>query len=143
MPACRERTGFGFAVAHHARRQKIGVVKDRAERMDQGVTQFSSFVNRTGRFRRDMARNAAGKRELFEQPLHPFLVLRNLRINFAVGALKISIRHQARPAVAGTGDVNDIQILLANDAVKMHVNEVQPGRRAPMSQQAGLDVLAC
>src|ERR1051326_6687964 len=98
-------------------------------------------MNRAGRFGRDMAGNSAGERELFEQPFHPFFVWRDARINVAVRALQISVRHQPRPAVPWPGDVDDFQVLLLDDAVQVDVDEVQARRRSPVSQQARLDML--
>ena len=82
-----------------------------------------------------------GKRELFEQLLHPFLVLRDVRINLAVGAFEPGVGHDARPAVTGADDVNHVQVALLDDAIEMHVDEVQSRRRAPMADQARLHVL--
>src|SRR5262245_58704532 len=40
-----------------------------------------------------------------------------------------------------TADVNNIEIVLVDQAVEMDVDEVQPGRRAPVTEQARLHVL--
>ena len=48
-----------------------GVVEHRAERVAQRVAQLAAFVNASGRFGRDVARNAAWKRELAEQRCSP------------------------------------------------------------------------
>ena len=45
VPACRQRAGLGFAVADHTRGQQIGIVKHRAERVRQRVTQFAAFMD--------------------------------------------------------------------------------------------------
>ena len=47
--------GFGFAIADHARHNEIGIIENRAERMTERVAQFAAFVNRAGRFGRDVA----------------------------------------------------------------------------------------
>ena len=46
---------------------RSGVVEHRAERVAQRVAELAAFVDAAGRFRRDVARDAAGKRELPEQ----------------------------------------------------------------------------
>ena len=52
----------------------------------------------------------------------------------------VGIGHQARAAVARASDEDDVQVSLPDEAVQMHVDEVQAGRGAPMAEQAGLDV---
>ena len=99
-------------------------------------------MNGTGCFRRGMTRNAAGKRELREQTLHSCLVLGHVRIQFAVGALEVSVGHHTRPPMTGASDVDHIQIALLNDPIEMNVDEIQSWRRAPMSKEPRLDMLA-
>jgi hypothetical protein len=43
--------------------------------------------------------------------------------------------------VARPGDIDDVQVVLLDDAVQVDVDEVQPRRRAPVPEQARLDVL--
>ena len=69
MPAPRKRTGFGFPVSDDTSHQQLGMVEGRPIGMGQGIAQFTALVDRTGRFRRDMARNTARERKLFEQAL--------------------------------------------------------------------------
>ena len=66
MPRRRQRTGFRFAIAHHAGYDQIGIVEDRAEGMAERVPQLTTLVDRPWAFRRRMAGNAAGKRKLRE-----------------------------------------------------------------------------
>jgi hypothetical protein len=42
--------------------------------------------------------------------------------------------------VPRTGDIDDIQIVLLNQPVQMNIDEIEPGRSAPMPQQPGFDV---
>ena len=44
-------------------------------------------------------------------------------------------------AVAGTGDVDHVQIVFFDDPVQMDVDEVLPGRRPPVAEEHVLDVL--
>src|SRR5205085_3859869 len=50
-------------------------------------------------------------------------------------------RHQPRSAVSRTGNVEHVQVALADDAVEVDVDEVEAGRGAPVSEEAGLGVL--
>ena len=64
----------------------------------------------------------------------------DIRIDFAVGALKVSIAHDRRAAVSGAGDINHVEVIFLDDPVQVRVNEILPGRRAPMPQQHVLHV---
>ena len=140
VPTGGERAGLRFAIADDARDEQVGIVERRPEGVRQRIAQLAALVNRARRLRRDVARNAAGEGELLEQPLHPVLVLRDVGIDLAVGAFQVGVRHQPRPAVARPGDVDDVQVVLLDDAVQVDVDEVQPRRRAPVAEQARLDV---
>src|SRR5579884_1474240 len=94
-----------------------------------------------GGFRRDVAGNAAGKRELLEQPLHPHFMLTDVGVDFAVRAFQVRIRHEAGTAVTGTGDVDRIQVILLNNAIEVDVDKVQTWRRSPVTEETGFDVL--
>src|SRR5206468_3470635 len=88
-----------------------------------------------------MAGNAAGERELGEEALHALLVLRDVRIDLAVGSLEVGVRDQARPAMPGTGDVEHVQVVLLDQPVQMDVDEVQTWRGPPVAEKPWLDVL--
>ena len=61
MPAGGQRPGLRLAVAHDAGHDQVGVVEGRAVGVRQGVAQFTAFVDRAGRFRGDVAGDAAGE----------------------------------------------------------------------------------
>src|SRR5439155_26275367 len=88
MPTGGERAGFGLTVADDGRDNQVGIVESCPERVTQRVAQFTALLNRTGRFRRYVARYPAGEGEPPEHLLDPLFVLRDVRINLAVGALK-------------------------------------------------------
>src|SRR5487761_1547269 len=73
--------------------------------------------------------------------LHAIRSLRNVRIELTVGAFEVRIRDETRTAVSRASDVNDVQIKFFDEAIEMHINEVQSRRRAPVTQQARLNVL--
>jgi hypothetical protein len=106
MPARRQRTGLRLAVADHAGDDQIRIVEGRAEGMRQRIAQLAALVDRPRRVRRDMAGDAAGKGELLEQPLHPVLIPGDVRIDLAVGAFQVGVRHHRRPAVTRPGDID-------------------------------------
>ena len=83
-----------------------------------------------------------GEGELLEQLLHPFLVLRNVRIHFAVGSFQPRVGDDARSAVTGADDVDHVDVALLDNPIEMHVDEVQSRRRPPMADQARLHVFS-
>ena len=141
VPAGGQRAGLGFAIADHAAGHQIGIIEDRAMGMQQRVAEFAALVDGAGRFRRDVAGDAAGKRKLREEALHALDVLPDVGIELAVGSFEIGVRHHARAAMSGAGDVDHVEVVLLDDAVAVGVDEVQAGRGSPMAQQARLDVL--
>ena len=141
LPSGRQRTGLGLAVADDARDDQAGVVERRAEGVAERVAELAAFVDRARRRGRHMARDAARKRELLAQLLHSGFVLADVRIDLAVAALEVGVGNQRRAAVARTGDVEHVQIVLNDDAVQVGVDEVLTRRRAPVADHQRLDVL--
>src|SRR5262249_48359390 len=74
MPAPRQRPSLRFAVADHTRNNQIRIVESGSVGMRERVAKFTALVNRAGRLRRHMARDAARKRELGEQAFHAFFI---------------------------------------------------------------------
>ena len=74
---------------------QIGIVERRAVRVHQRIAELAALVDRAGRFRRGVAGNAAGKRELLEQPFqHPASSCDDIRVQLAVSALEVGVGHQ-------------------------------------------------
>src|SRR5208282_4876059 len=101
----------------------------------------AAFMNGAGRFWSDVARYASRKRELLEQLSQTFLGLRDIRIELAVSSLEVCVGDQSGPAMPGACDIDHVEIELLDQAVEMKIDEVLPGRSAPMSKQPRLDVL--
>src|SRR6202020_3525751 len=57
MPTGSERTGFSFSVANDATDNQVRVVEGGPIGMGQRISELAAFVDRTGRFRRDMTWN--------------------------------------------------------------------------------------
>ena len=87
-----------------------------------------------------MAGNSSGKRKLNKELPQPGLILADVGIDLAVSALEVSVAHDRRAAVPGAGDVNHVEVVFLDDPVQVHVNEVLPGGRAPVSQQHVLHI---
>ena len=140
LPGGRQRARFGLAVADDAGDDQPRIVERGAEGVAQRISEFPALVDGTGRRRRDMARNAARKGELLEEPFHPGFVLADVGINLAVAALEIGVGDQRRAAVAGAGDVDHVEIILLDDPVQVDIDEVLAWRRAPVPDHQRLHV---
>ena len=140
LPCGRQRAGFRFTVADNAGNDQLRIVERRAEGMAQGIAQLAAFVDRTGRCRRHMAGNAARKRKLLEQLFQPGFVLRNVRVHLGPGAFEIHIANQGRAAVTGTGDIDDVQIMLFDHPIEVNIDEILARRRSPMAHHQRLDM---
>ena len=141
MPARRQRPGFRLAIANDTGNDQVRVVESGAVGVRQSVAKLATFVNRARRFRRHMTWDPAWERELGEESLHPLLVLRDVRIDFAISALKICICDYTGAAMPWAGNIDHIQVVIPDQPIQMNVDEVQAGGGSPMAEQPGLDVL--
>ena len=141
MPAGGQRPGFGLAVADHAEGQELGVVEHRAVGVHERVAELAALMDRSWRLGRDMAGNPAREGELAKQPPQALFIEPDMRVGLGVGAVQVDVGHQAGTAVAGTSDINGAQRARPDRPVHVDVDEVQPRGRAPVSEQARLDVL--
>ena len=141
MPARGERPGLGLAVADDAADEQVGIVEGGSVGVGERVAELAALVDRPGRLRRDVAGDAAGEGELAKQPAQALLVVADVRVDLRVGPLEVDVGDDPRAAVAGPGDVENAEVAQADDPVEVRVDEVQPGRRAPVPEQPRLDVL--
>src|SRR5712671_3810364 len=133
MPARGQWSRFRFAVSHHAACKQVWVIEHRAASVHDRITQFSTLVDGPRRFGCCMARNSSGKGKLLEQPLYALFILRDVGIKLAIGAFQVCIRDHSGSAVAGTSNIDDIQVVFLNQAIEMDVDEVQTWRGSPVS----------
>ena len=129
-----------LAVADDAGDDQIRVVEGGPIRVDQRIAQLSAFMNRARSLGRDVTRNSVRPRELAKEPLQSVAAALDRRIVLGVRPFQIALRHDARPAMAGTDDVHHVEIVLLDQPVEMDIEKVQPRGRAPMPQQTRLDV---
>jgi hypothetical protein len=141
VPARRQRPCLRLAVPDDAAHHEIGVVERRAERMHERIAELPALVDRPRRLGSDMAGNAAGERELAEQPAHSLLVSPDRRVSLAVGALEVGVGNQPRPAVAGAGDEDRVEVVQPDRPVHVGVDEVETRRGPPVAQQPRFYVL--
>src|SRR5262249_245279 len=140
MPRCRKRPGFCLAVSDYACNDQIRVVECGAVGVRERIAELPAFVNRPGRFRRGVTRNPAGKGELPEQLAQPIGILLDRWIGLAVGPFQVGVRYHPGTAVSGTADVDDVQVTQPDHAVEVGIDEIEPRRGTPVSEQAWLDM---
>ena len=97
-------------------------------------------MDAAGRFRRDMARDAAREAELLEQPLHALGIPADVRIDLAIGALQIGVGDQRRPAMPRPDHIDHVEVVALDHPIEVDVDQVQPRGGAPMTEQPRLDV---
>jgi hypothetical protein len=81
-------------------------------------------MDRSRRFGCGVARDAAGKAELLEQPPHPVLVPRDVRVNLAVGAFEPGVGDHSGTAMARAADVDDVEAARFDHAIEMRVDKI-------------------
>ena len=140
LPRALERAGLGLAVTDDGEGHEVGVVHHRAEGVHEHVAELATLVDRAGGRDRHVARDAAGRGELAEQPAYAVGVLRDLREALGVGALEVARGDESRTAVTGTGEVDHLLAGRLDQARRVGVDERQAGARAPVAEQARLDV---
>ena len=141
MPARRERPGLRLAVADDAGDEQVGVVEGGAEGVHERVAELAALVDRAGRLRRGVARDPAGEGELAEELAQPFLPVGHLRVQLAVRPLEVGVGHVRRPAVAGAGDEDRVEVTRLDRPVQVRVDEVEAGHGAEVAEQPRLHVL--
>ena len=141
VPARGQRPGLGLAVADDAADEQVRVVERGAVGVHERVAELAALVDRARRLGRDVARDAAGEGELAEQLAHALRVARDVRVDLGVGALEVRVGDEPGAAVARAGDEDRVEVARDDHAVQVRVEEVEPGRRAPVAEQPRLDVL--
>ncbi|MNO98927.1 hypothetical protein D3C76_906880 [compost metagenome] len=134
VPTGRQRPRFGLAITDHASDDQVGVIERRTVGMGQAISQFAALMNRPWYLRRYMAGNAIRPGKLPKQTDQAITVALYRGIALGKSAFQISLRHHRRPAMAGTGDEQDVQVVLVDQPVEVRVDQVQSRRRAPMAQ---------
>ena len=135
MPGGGQGAGLGFAVADDAGDDQVRVVERGPEGMADRVPQLATLMNRARRLRRNMAGDPAGEGELSEQLPQAALILADVGIDLAVRPLEVDAADHRRGTVAGSGDVDHVEVMLFDDPIQMRVDEVLARSRAPVPQQ--------
>ena len=87
-----------------------------------------------------MATDSARKRKPPEELKHASLILTTIRINFRIDPFEPGVCQNRRRAMARPRNVEHVQIVFADEPIQMNPNQRLSGIRAPVAQQAALDV---
>src|ERR1700730_9359907 len=134
VPTGSESAGFRFAVANDAPEYQIRIIEGGAIGMCQRITEFATFMDRAGRLRGDVAGNPVRPGKLAKQPLQSVSAALDRRIALGVRPFEIAVRHDTRTAVAGTDDVDHIQVIVLDQPVEVDIEEIQAGCGSPMTE---------
>ncbi len=115
VPGGGERAGLGFAVADDDGDDEVGVVEGRAEAVGEAVAELAAFVDGAGGLGRAVAADAAGEGELLEELLQAFEVLALVRVDLGVDAFEVAVGERGGRAVAGAGDVDQVEVVLLDE----------------------------
>jgi hypothetical protein len=121
LPAGRQRPRLRLAVADDAGHDQVRVVECGPVGVRKRVAQLAALVDAARSLRRHVRRDAAGERELGEEPLQARLVPADVGVDLAVRALQVGVGHHGRPAVPRTGDEEHAQVALLDDPVEVGV----------------------
>src|ERR1700682_6329333 len=135
MPGGRKRAGLFLPTAHRYCDDEIGIVECCSVRVRDGVPKFAAFMNGTGRLRCAVRTYSSGKRELPEEFEHARFVAALIRIDFGVMTFEIAVGQRGWRAMPGTGDINDIQVVLLDEPIQVHPNQRLARIGAPMAKQ--------
>ena len=109
--------------------------------MSDGVTKLATFINGTRCFRCAVAWDSAWEGELFEHFLHTFLILADVRINFAVRTFQISVGDHEVSTMSRTGKEDHIQVVTFDDTVAVCINEVLSWYSSPVTNDFLLNLI--
>ena len=107
----------------------------------QRVAELAALVDRARHDRGDVAREAPGPGEVADQLREPRAVAGQLGVDVLEAAVDPQVREVGGRAVAGTGHQQDARLGLEDQPVEPGVDQVDAGHRAPVAEQAVLDVL--
>ena len=140
VPGGGQGAGLGLAVADDAGGDQVGVIQHRAEGVGQGVAQLTALMDGAGGLRGHLAGDAAGEGELLEELLQALFILADVGVDLAVRPLQIGLGDHGVAAVAGTGEVDHVQVVLVDDPVEVCIDEVLTRDSAPVTNDLFLDL---
>src|SRR5215217_1011067 len=132
--------GLGLAIADDSSDEEVRVVEGSTEGVGEDVAELTALVDRAWGGHAHVARHPTGGRESPEKPLHPRGVLRNIGVDFGVGAFEVHVRQDGRTAVTRTRQVDGVQVMHPDEAVDVDVDEAETRRGPPVPQEARLYV---
>src|SRR5580658_1357044 len=87
-----------------------------------------------------MARDAPWERKLQKQLPQTGLVAADVVVDLTVRPLEVGVSDDCRPPVARTRNIDHVEVVLADHAVEVRVDEILSGRGSPVAEYHALDV---
>ena len=123
LPRALERRRLGLAVSDHRGHDQVRGVEGGAEGMHEHVAELASLVDGPWRRHAHVARNAAGRRELTEQPLHPAHITRDVGVDLRIRSFEVDLRDDGRAAMTWSREIDDIGVVPHDEPVEVRVHE--------------------
>ena len=128
VPAGGQRSSLSFTVANDTGHDQVRHVEHRSISVGKGISQLTTLVHRSWRLWCHVRRDATREGELFEELAHTNLVLGNIWVVLGVGSFQVYLRDDGRPSMAGSRDVDHVDVSFTNNSIQMCINEVLTGR---------------
>src|SRR5690348_12005121 len=103
--------------------------------MREDIPQFTAFVNGSWSFRRAMAADSAGKRELLEEFAQAVNIQAFFGIDFRIRSLQVCRAKNSRRSMARSRKEDHVEVILLDQPVEVNIDEGEPGTRSPMAEQ--------
>ena len=101
--------------------------------MREHVSEFAAFMDRARGRNTDVTWYAAGGRKLTKESPQTGRILSDVRVVLRVRSLEIHVRHQRRPSMSRTSEVDHIDIVRTDQTIQVHVDEAQTRRSTPVT----------
>src|SRR5260370_13204273 len=98
-------------------------------------------MHSAGSERGEVAGKSAGPGEIVHQIRESGGILTVPRIEFGQRPFEKQIGEDRRRAVSGSDNQKDIRGGVLNQTIEVRIDEIEAGLRAPVAEQAGLDIL--
>src|ERR1035438_8942418 len=98
-------------------------------------------MDRAGNLRGAVASELAGEGKGPEELEHTRFVQTFVRIDLRIGPFEIAVRDHGRCAMAWTGNVDHVQVILSNDTIQVNPGEGLAGVRTPVPEESILEML--
>jgi hypothetical protein len=141
MPGSCCWSGLGLTVTDNTGNNQVRIIHDCTKGNRESISQFATFVDRSGNLSVDGAWEAGWSTELRDQGLHTVGVARVFGIVFGKRPFNPQIGKNGGRSMARSHYIEHVQIVFDDEAVEMRVHQGQAGACSPVPQKTGLDMV--